>query len=145
MINKDLLTKLSSNKVEIIGNVVVSDSAKISSSVVLNAGETGRIIIGDRVNIKRGTIINSYSGDVEINNRVTIGEYCVFYAHGSVLIKELTIIAPHVVIAAQNHIQGAKVPIRFSGETAYGVVINSNCLISANVSILDGVNKEVTV
>ncbi|RUM76023.1 MAG: hypothetical protein DSZ12_02605, partial [Sulfurovum sp.] len=42
-------------------------------------------------------------------------------------------------IAAQNHIYGTSIPIRFSGETTLGVTIGKNSLISANVVILDGI------
>lgn len=122
------------------GDVKLGRWSKIHPSVRLVATPPGCITLAPRCHLKSGVIVNAYGGLVKFEGRVTVGEYSVVYGHGGVLVGEGTAIAPHVVISAQEHILDSDFPVRFSGETARGIVIGSNCLISARSVILDGVS-----
>jgi acetyltransferase-like isoleucine patch superfamily enzyme len=125
---------------EKVGNVHYGRECKFGNGVQLIAKGHASIELGDRCHLKSGTILNAYGGHIRVMDRVTFGEYCVVYGHGGIDIGSGTAIAPHVVISAQEHIVGSDFPIRFSGETAIGIHIGENCLISARTVVLDGVN-----
>lgn len=124
---------------EISGSVRIGNGCKFGGGVRIVATGHARIEIGNRCHLKSGTILNAYGGHIRIMDRVTIGEYCVVYGHGGIEIGCGTAIAPHVVITAQEHILDSDFPIRFSGETAAGIRIGTNCLLSARSVVLDGV------
>jgi acetyltransferase-like isoleucine patch superfamily enzyme len=112
---------------------------RVESTAVLLDDAAGEISIGDRCHIKHGVVIATYGGRVVIANRVSIGEYSVLYGHGGITIQDAAVIGPHCIIAAQQHIVGGIMPIRFTGETATGVALDEGCWIGARVTILDGV------
>lgn len=118
--------------------LIISKSAKINkdTELIVNCGE---IHIGENCHIKKGVVINCYGGIVRIGDNVTIGEYSVLYGHGGIDIGSNVAIAPHCVLSAQKHIFPSRVPLRYSGEMINSIAIQDNCIISAHVSIRDGV------
>lgn len=118
---------------------VISDSAIIEQNVgIYNDG--GVIEIGDGCHLKQGCVLRSYGGLITLKERVSIGEYTTIYGHGGVSVGAATIIAPHCTISAQKHIYPANVPLRYSGETKSGIVIESGSIISSHVVVVDSVS-----
>lgn len=117
----------------------ISKTAKIhkDAELIENGGE---LYIGDNCHIKKGVVINCYGGIVKIENNVTIGEYSVLYGHGGIVIGANVAIAPHCVLSAQKHISPANIPLRYSGEVLNSIEIQDNCIISAHVTITEGVS-----
>src|SRR6266446_917549 len=101
----------------------VGQFTRIESTAVLLDDSSNEISIGHRCHIKHGVMIATYGGSVVIADRVSVGEYSVLYGHGGITIEEAAVIGPHCIIAAQQHIVGGRIPIRYMGETASGVVL----------------------
>lgn len=97
------------------------------------------ISLGRRSKIKQGGILRTYDGWIEVGDRTTIGEYTIIDGHGGVTMGNCCGIAGHCYISAQNHITIDNEMIRFEGETAEGIKIGNDVLISSNVKIVDGV------
>lgn len=120
--------------------IVIDNSAKISGMSILDDGRSGWIEIGRRSNVKHGAVIRAMGNRVVLGQRVSIGEYSYIAGHGGVTIGDFSIIAPHCCISAANHIfVDDKVPIRFQGESACGIIIGKDVWIGARSVILDGV------
>lgn len=123
------------------GQIEIGAFSVIEDHVLIDTGLNPRsyISIGKRCKIKRGTILKSYGGNIRIGDRTTIGEYTIIAGHGGVNIGKTCEIAGHCYISAQNHILINNELIRFQGETAKGINIEDNVLISGNCMIVDGV------
>jgi acetyltransferase-like isoleucine patch superfamily enzyme len=113
----------------------------IEDYVLLDTGLSLKsfITLGTRCKIKQGAVLRTYDGDIEIGNRVSVGEYSVIAGHGNIMIGDCTVIAGHCSISASNHIFVAEESIRFQGETTQGIMIGKNVWIGAGSVILDGV------
>jgi acetyltransferase-like isoleucine patch superfamily enzyme len=113
----------------------------IEDYVLLDTGLSlkSSITLGTRCKIKQGVVLRTYDGNIEIGDRVSVGEYSVIAGHGNVMIGDCTVIACHCSISAANHIFVAEESIRFQGGIAQGIVIGRNVWIGAGAIILDGV------
>lgn len=126
---------------EIRGAVSVGMFASVEDGVLLDAGQAGRIDVGFRSKVKRGVTVRAFDGLVSIGNRVSIAENSVFYGHGGITVRDGTLLAPHCILAASQHIFDEFEPhIRFQGETARGIHIGEGVWIGARAVILDGVS-----
>jgi acetyltransferase-like isoleucine patch superfamily enzyme len=125
----------------IIGNglLIIKPFAVIEANVLIDLGKTGTVIIGNRAKLKYGCVIRSYDGKIVIGERTTICEYSILAGHGDIIIGDFVAIAGHCYIAASNHIFSSQDPIRFQGETAFGIEIQNNVWLGARSTILDGV------
>lgn len=125
----------------IVGNglLIVKPFAIIEANVLIDLGKTGIVTIGSRTKLKYGCVIRSYDGRIIIGERTTICEYSILAGHGDIIIGNFVAIAGHSYVAASNHIFSSQDPIRFQGETAYGIEIQNNAWLGARCTILDGV------
>jgi acetyltransferase-like isoleucine patch superfamily enzyme len=123
------------------GQIEIGSFTVIEDYVLIDTGSNPRsyISIGKRCKIKQGAILRSYGGDIRIGDRTTIGEYTIIAGHGGVNIGNTCLIAGHCYISAQNHISINNEIMRFQGETAKGINIDDNVLVSGNCMIVDGV------
>ena len=124
------------------GKIIIGSFVSIEDNVVLDTGnnENSRIILGNRVKLKQGSIIKAYSNSIKIGYRTTISEYCCLSGHGGILIGNNVIIASHTTIHASSHIYiNTNISIRFQGEQAKGIIIDNGAWIGTHVSILDNV------
>jgi len=128
--------------VEVRGsNIEIGPFTVIEDYTLLDCGKklSSYISIGSRCKLKRGAVIRTYDGFIDIGNRVSVGEYSVLAGHGGLKIGNNSIIAAHVYISAANHIHNPGEVVRFQGETANGITIGNECWIGGFVMIVDGV------
>ncbi|CAG1023237.1 lipopolysaccharide O-acetyltransferase [Patescibacteria group bacterium] len=145
IINKILNLFFFNRKVRIIGKdkVTLGKNLKIEDSVVIDAvGDGGGkyIRIGDNCILRRGVMISTNSGWVEIGENCSFNPYCVIYGHGGLKIGNNVRIATHTVIVPSNHIfANPDIPITKQGLSKEGIIIEDDVWIGAGVTILDGV------
>ena len=101
--------------------------------------------IGDGVSIGPYSIVRATGVLSDIGKGVEIGAnsgfdaYTFIGASGGVKIGQNVIAGQHVSFHSENHkYANPDVPIRFQGTTRQGIVIEDDCWIGANVTILDG-------
>lgn len=123
------------------GEIVIGEFAVVEANAVLDTGasKSSRIEVGNRAKVKQGAMLRTYSGEISIGTRVSIGEYTVLAGHGGIAIGQTTIVSGHCYIGASGHIFSGDVPIRFQGESAQGIVLAEDVWIGAQVVIQDGV------
>lgn len=98
------------------------------------------IQLGDDVHIKENANLSTYGGSIVIGNRSNIGQNCVLYGQGGIVIGEDVLIAPNCVIVSGSHkFENPEIPINKQGTYDQGIVIEDDVWVGANVSILDGV------
>ncbi|MBN2247178.1 MAG: acyltransferase [Coriobacteriia bacterium] len=134
--------------------VVVTDAARLRLSPGVTIGDycrldcTGRlgISLGRGVTLRRGThievtsVLRQVAEGCVLADRVGVSEGCFIGAKGLVRIGEDTIIGPHAVIVAENHVfTDPEVPVRQQGVTREGIEIGRDCWIGGGAKVLDGV------
>lgn len=123
------------------GSVFVSAYCVLESGVFLDTGlnPASSIRIGARSKLKKGVVLRTYDGWIDIGKRCSIGEYSVLAGHGGIQLEDAVIVAGHCYFSAAEHIYHSDVHIRFQGETATGIRIGQGAWIGARVTIRDGV------
>ena len=102
----------------------------------------GRISIGEDSIIKRGAILATYGGNIQIGSNVSVNPGVILYGHGNLTIGNDTRIAAQTVIIPANHHFGSReIPIRLQGIEAKGIVVGSDVWIGANAVLLDGIQS----
>lgn len=103
----------------------------------------GRVSIGKDSVIKRGSIVATYGGNIQIGCNVSVNPGCILYGHGNLTIGNDTRIAAHTVIIPANHRFGnCDKLIRLQGIQAKGIVVGADVWIGANAVLLDGIHVE---
>ncbi|MEO1560596.1 MAG: acyltransferase, partial [Cyanobacteria bacterium J06632_19] len=75
-----------------------------------------------------------------IDENVYIGPYVIITGTGNVKIGKNCLIAPHCGIFANNHVFADPTQtIEAQGTTGEGIVIENDCWLGHNVTVLDGV------
>ncbi|MFT5050718.1 MAG: acetyltransferase-like isoleucine patch superfamily enzyme [Chlamydiales bacterium] len=105
------------------------------------------VTLGDRVTIGRGASIrpSSYYGHepgegLEVGNGTAIGAFSWIGASGFVSIGRDVMFGPRVVILPENHVfEDPTATIKSQGVVREGVVIEDDCWLGANVTVLAGV------
>ena len=130
-------------------NVRISRRAKIfgagkivigNNVVNANSPSSNCIVLGDHCVIKKGTLIESYGGKIEIGSNCSFNPYCVIYGHGGLHVGNDVRVATGAVIIPANHIfEDKNTPITKQGIKTKGISIGNDVWIGANVTILDGV------
>ena len=102
--------------------------------------EGSRIELSDDVGIGDGVRLEAYGGTISLGRNSALLPRCIVYGHGGVLIGDDVYVAAGGVIVASNHaFDRTDLLIREQGDTAQGIVIESNCWLGAGVRVLDGV------
>ena len=131
--------------VELIGtpNIEIGNEVSLLKGVQINAlgHPNNRVQIKDRVRLERGVDIRSlYDTHLIIDENAYIGPYVVIAGTGDIRIGKNCLIAPHCGIFANNHIfDDPTLPIEEQGLIRKGIVIEDDCWLGHNVTILDGV------
>lgn len=102
---------------------------------------------GDYVTISRGVMIRSssyYGGDygigLTIGEHSSIGPYGYVGCSGRIIIGKNVMFGPKCSLFAENHVfADTKSNIKSQGVRQKGIIIEDNCWIGSNVTILDGV------
>ncbi|EKD27644.1 MAG: hypothetical protein ACD_79C00647G0003 [uncultured bacterium] len=117
--------------------IFIGKSTCICAYSFLNAG-SGKISIGENCHIDRNVILSCNNGNIEIGNHCSFNPFCVIY--GGLKIGNDVRIATGTVIVPFNHgFKDKEVKICDHSLESKGVIIENNCWIGANVTILDGV------
>ncbi|WP_414620601.1 DapH/DapD/GlmU-related protein [Calothrix sp. CCY 0018] len=131
--------------VELIGtsSIEIGDSVSLLKGVQINAlgHPNNKVHIKDRARLERGVDIRSLNDThIIIDENAYIGPYVTISGTGDIKIGKNCLIAPHCGIFANNHIfADPTIPIEEQGITREGIVIEDDCWLGHNVTVLDGV------
>lgn len=131
--------------VELIGtpSIEIGNRASLLKGVQINAlgHPNNKVYIKDRVRLERGVDIRSlYDTHIIIDENAYIGPYVVITGTGDIKIGKNCLIAPHCGIFANSHIfTDPTLTIEEQGVTSKGIVIEDDCWLGHNVTVLDGV------
>jgi len=125
----------------------VGRGVKVEELVELQCLARGGVVLGDGVTIGRGACIrpSSYYGGelgegLTVGAGTAIGAYGWIGASGRVELGREVLLGPRVVILPENHrFDALDLPIRAQGVERRGVVVEDDCWIGANVTLLAGV------
>jgi acetyltransferase-like isoleucine patch superfamily enzyme len=129
------------------GRITVGRNVKIEELAEVQGLARRGITLGDDVTIGRFASIrpSSYYGidlgeGLQVGSGSAIGAYCWIGASGFVEIGRDVLLGPRVSILPENHVfADVERTIKEQGVEREGVVIEDDCWIGANVSILAGV------
>lgn len=121
-------------------NVIIEDF------VIIDALAQHGVLLGNNVTIAKFAtiqctgVIRSLGHGLIVGNNSAIGAYSFLGAQGGITIGTNVIMGPRVSFHAENHkYADPATPIRLQGETRQGIVVEDDCWIGANSTILDGV------
>ena len=132
-------------------NIELGQGTSIEASATLCAGNfiaegefkingIGRIVLGQKCSVRRGSILQTYGGRIEIGDNVSINPYTLISGYGGVSIGSQTRIASHVSIIASNHIFcDPQTPIMHQGCDGKGISIGNDVWVGTGARILDGI------
>jgi acetyltransferase-like isoleucine patch superfamily enzyme len=124
------------------GGITIGSNTRIDDNVCLNGlGDEG-LRIGDRCQIRFGSLIDCWKGKgISIGNDCFIGPYSVIQGQGGVEIGDKCLIGGHAYIVPANHIfaDGGR-PIIEQGETRVGIKVGDDVWMGSGVRLLDGVS-----
>ena len=128
-------------------SISVGRSVIIEDFVFMDALSQNGIVLGNNVTIAKFTsiqctgVIHELGTGVTIGNNSAVGAYSFLGGQGGITIGNNVIMGPKVNIFSENHgFDDLSLPIRLQSTTRKGVVIDDNCWIGANSTILDGVH-----
>lgn len=129
------------------GRIRVGRNVKLEDGVELQGLATGGIRLGNGVTLGRQASIRpaSYYGSdmgegLVVGDGTAIGAFCWFGASGKVEIGRDVLFGPRVVIVPENHVHAAvERTIKEQGVVRGGVVVEDDCWIGTNVTLLSGV------
>lgn len=111
-----------------------------NTDVFANGSVQYPVDLGHDVRIREGCYIDAHGGWIRLYEKVFLGPQCVLYGHGGLSIGRNTMIAGQTTIIPANHIHSRiDIPLRDQGETARGIVIESDVWVGCRCVILDGV------
>ena len=131
--------------VELIGtpSIEIGNQVSLLKGVQINAlgHPNNKINIKDRARLERGVDIRSlHDTHIIIDENAYIGPYVVIAGTGDIKIGKNCLIAPHCGIFANNHIFSDPTRlIEEQGTTSKGIVIEDDCWLGHNVTVIDGV------
>lgn len=125
--------------------VKISNNCTIEDNVYINALSKNGITMADNVKIGRNSIIEGtgvltdLGDELIIKKNVGISANAFISFRGKIEIGENTIIGPGLNMHSENHKFTNNKLIRNQGVNKLGIIIEENCWIGSNVTILDGV------
>jgi len=126
--------------------ISIGESCILEDHVFIDALSQNGVTLGDNVTIAKYStiqctgVIQELGVGVVIGDNSAIGAYSFLGGQGGINIGQNVIIGPKVSIFSENHeFDQLDIPIRLQHPTRKGVVIEDNCWIGANSTIVDGV------
>jgi acetyltransferase-like isoleucine patch superfamily enzyme len=126
--------------------VHAGQSVILEENVTIDALSENGVMFGNNVTIAKYStiqctgVIQELGVGVEIGDNSAVGAYSFLGGQGGIKIGQNVIMGPKVNIFSENHsFDQLDVPIRMQHTTRKGVVIEDNCWIGANSTIVDGV------
>ena len=117
----------------------IGNNCKLYTGVILNArtSEENGIWLSDGARIHEYTMIDSYGGNIFLDEHAGIGHHCVIGGHGGLTIGKHSMIAGLTYIVSANHgFVTKEIPYMLQAETKKGVSIGDNVWIGINAIIL---------
>jgi acetyltransferase-like isoleucine patch superfamily enzyme len=128
-------------------SISVGRSVIIEDSVFMDALSQNGIVLGNNVTIAKFSsiqctgVIHELGTGVTIGDNSAVGAYAFLGGQGGIMIGNNVIMGPKVNIFSENHgFDDLSLPIRLQPTTRKSVVIDDNCWIGANSTILAGVH-----
>lgn len=127
--------------------ITAGKNLKIESFAEVQGSSLNGITFGDNVTICSMAMIRPssyYSGQLgyglTIGNNSCIGAYNYVGCAGKIAIGNNVMIGPRVSLLAENHLfEQTDIPMKDQGVRNEGIIIEDDCWIGADTSILDGV------
>lgn len=99
----------------------------------------GRIVIGERAWIERGTVLWAFDGSISMGRDVYLGPYVTIYGHGGVTIGDSTLVSMKATILSSNHsVPPLGTDIRSQPDVVLPTAIGRDVWIGANAVVLGG-------
>jgi len=128
-------------------SISVGRSVIIEDFVFMDALSQNGIVLGNNVTIAKFTsiqctgVIHELGTGVTIGDNSAVGAYSFLGGQGGITIGNNVIMGPKVNIFSENHgFNDLSLPIRLQPTIRKGVVIDDNCWIGANSTVLAGVH-----
>ncbi len=125
--------------------LTVGKKTKLQDGVYIDALSRGGVLIGDQVVIGRNTRIECTGGlqsvgkGLQIGNRTTFGNDCMFGAAGGIKIGDDVVAGQFIRFHSENHNYSDRTKlIREQGVSHKGIKVGNNCWIGAGAVFLDG-------
>jgi acetyltransferase-like isoleucine patch superfamily enzyme len=120
-------------------------AVSLESGVIVDGLAERGVRLGDRVTIGAYSIVRSTGVlsrvgiGVEIGDDSSMDAYCFIGAAGGVEIGKKVIMGQHVSFHAEEHnFDDLSLPIKDQGTRRAGIVVEDDCWIGSNVTLLDG-------
>lgn len=126
--------------------VYFDSSSSIEKGAYIQCNGGGRVVIGQRCEIHKNSMIMTYGGDIIIGDDSSVNPFTILYGHGGLEIGKGVRIAANSTFIPANHIPGNdEVPLFKQGIRHRGIKIGDYCWIGAGCRILDGVTLGANV
>ena len=112
---------------------------KIDSDVTFNIGKGSKIIIGDRVRIRKCSYIEISGGTVVLQNGVVIGPFNFIQGNGGIVVGQNTITGPSVTLLSSRHQIGKHKSINGQRLKPEKLIIQNDVWIGASSTIQCGI------
>ena len=120
--------------------VSIGSNLSCERSVQFNTINGGHIKIGNNCEIKSGSKLITYGGNIIIGDYCSINPYTMLYGQGNLNIGNNVRIATQCVLIPSNHnFLNLNIPIRLQGTTNKGIIIEDDVWLGCGVKVLDGV------
>ncbi len=127
-------------------HISVGSSLLLGDGVMLDGMSLEGITLGDNVTVARGAVLGCTGVlarpgvGIRVGDRCGIGDHCYFSGQGGIEVGSDVLFGPSVRIFSENHrFDNSELPIRQQGEVRAPVVIEGDCWIGADVTIVGGV------
>jgi acetyltransferase-like isoleucine patch superfamily enzyme len=120
------------------GLLKIARSTRVPRSATI-IWRDGRVVIGERVSLRGGVVVDAQRGSIEIGRHVSLNDYVVLLGRGGIVIGNDVRIAAHVLMASFDHnFDDVEMPIRLQGVTKKPIVVEDDVWIGAGAKILGG-------
>lgn len=103
----------------------------------INLTKAGELCVGRHVCTQKRVVLSVPEGQMKIGDYVFFNRNCIVVCHKKILIGEHCAFGPNVVIYDHDHKYGAQ-GIMVNEFNASPIIIEDNCWVGANVTILKG-------
>ncbi len=118
-------------------NVTIKGIQDLPLNIEIKVNHNGRIFLGKRTSAFKGVTFAANKGRIEIGDYCFFNRYCIIVCQDYISIGDRCIFGPNVVIYDHDHVYDCNGFVSGEYKTSE-VIIEKNCWIGANVTILRG-------